>query len=154
MFHPIVRPKVAVVSKSTIFTFFSYKSLSVKSWPLHKIGQSQPGVIVWIKLVVLAYPVLHTKFHGYCYIGSGEVDFQRFLPYMDVAAMMVVWSRPFELVFVRKGPGYCIWNSVTIGGVRGDVVTYCERTTQPAYTISFPGAFGTGELKTWQYGHN
>ena len=41
-------------------------------------------------LVVLPYIMLHTKFHGHGYIGSGEEDFLRFLPYMGMAAMLVM----------------------------------------------------------------
>ena len=41
-------------------------------------------------LVVLAYSMLHTKFQGHGPIGSGEEDFFRFLPYMGMAAMLVM----------------------------------------------------------------
>ena len=40
--------------------------------------------------------MLHTKFQGHWSIGSGEEDFLRFLPYMGMAAMLVMWPRPFE----------------------------------------------------------
>ena len=36
------------------------------------------------------YTMLHTKFQGHPSIGSGEEDFLRFLPYMDMAAMLVM----------------------------------------------------------------
>ena len=32
-------------------------------------------------------------------------------------------------------------------GYRGDVVKNCGRTTKPFFTISSPGALGSGELK-------
>ena len=60
--------------------------------------------------------MLHTKFQGHRSIGSGE-DFLRFLPYMGMAAMLVMWPRPFEQLFFPKGPGGCIWNLVAIGPV-------------------------------------
>ena len=89
---------------------------------------------------------------------SGEEDFLRFLPYMGMAAMLVMWPRPprpFEQFFFPKVPGGCIWNLVAIGPVVSqeksfeivDARTDGRRTTEPAYTISSPGAFGSGELK-------
>ena len=50
------------------------------------MGQGQPRVII---LVVPSYMMLHTKFQGLVSIGSGVEDFLRFLPYMDIAAMLV-----------------------------------------------------------------
>ena len=40
--------------KKKIFYFFPYKSLCDQIWPWRKIGQGQPGVIIWTTLVVLA----------------------------------------------------------------------------------------------------
>ena len=37
-----------------------------------------------------SYTMLHTKFHGHRSFGSGEEDFLRFLPYMGMAAMLVM----------------------------------------------------------------
>ena len=76
--------------------------------------QGQPRVIIWTTLIVLPYTMLHTKFQGHWSIGSGEEDFLRFLPYMGMAAMLVMWSRSFEQLFFPKGPGGCIWNLVAI----------------------------------------
>ena len=81
------------------------------------MGQGQPRVIIWTTLVALPYTMLHTKFQGHWPIGSGEEDFLRFLPYMGMAAMLVMWPKPFEQVFFPKGPGGCIWNLVAIGPV-------------------------------------
>ena len=61
--------------------------------------------------------MLHTKFQGHRSSGSGEEDFLRFLPYMGMAAMLVMRPRPFEQLFFPKGPGGCIWNLVAIGPV-------------------------------------
>ena len=52
------------------------------------MGQGQPRVIILNNLVVLLYMMLHTKFQGHEFIGSGEEDFLRFLPYMGMAAML------------------------------------------------------------------
>ena len=61
--------------------------------------------------------MLHTKFQGHRSIGSGEEDFLRFLPYMGMAAILVMWPEPFEQFFVPLIPGGYIWNLVTIGRV-------------------------------------
>ena len=41
-------------------------------------------------MVVLTYMMLHTMFQGHWSVGSGEEDFLRFLPYMSMAAMLVM----------------------------------------------------------------
>ena len=117
------------------------------------MGQGQPREIIWTILVVLTYTMLHTKFQGHRSIGSGEEDFLRFLPYMGMAAILVMWPEPFEQLFVPPILGGYIWNLVTIGPVVSEeksfeIVDGRRRTTEPAYTISSPGAFGSGELKT------
>ena len=81
------------------------------------MGQGQPREIIWTILVVLTYTMLHTKFQGHRSIGSGEEDFLRFLPYMGMAAILVMWPEPFEQLFVPLIPGGYIWNLVTIGPV-------------------------------------
>ena len=60
------------------------------------MDQGQPRVIIWRILVVLSYTMMYTKFQSHRSIGSGEEDFLRFLPYMGMAAMLVMWPRPFE----------------------------------------------------------
>ena len=81
------------------------------------MGQGQPREIIWTILVVLTYTMLHTKFKGHRSIGSGEEDFLRFLPYMGMAAILVMWPEQFEQLFVPPIPGGYIWNLVTIGPV-------------------------------------
>ena len=95
------------------------------------MGQGQPRNIIWTTLVVLTYTMLHTKFQGQRSIGSGEEDFLRFLPYMGMAAILVMWPGPFEQIFVSPDPwrlhmkfGYN-WPS----SFRGEVVWNCWRTT-------------------------
>ena len=70
---------------------------------------------------------------------------------MGMAAMLVMWPRSFEQLFFPKGPGGRIGNLVAIGPVVSEVKSFeivdGRRTTEPAYTISSPGAFGSGELK-------
>ena len=125
------------------------------------MGQGQPRVIIWTTFVVLPYTMLHTKFQGHWSIGSGEEDFLRFLPYMGMAAILVMWPGPFEQILVPLIPGGYIWNLVTIGPVVSEEKSFeivdgrrtttddgRRRTTEPVYTISSPGAFGSGELKS------
>ena len=103
--------------KITNFHFFPYKSLCDQIWPWRKMGQGHPRVIIWRNLVELLYTMLHTKFQGHRSIGSGEEDFLRFLPYMGMAAMLVMWPRPFEQLFFPIGPGGRTWHLVAIGQV-------------------------------------
>ena len=40
--------------------------------------------------------MLHTKFQGHRPFGSREEDFLRFLPYMSMAAILVMFPHPME----------------------------------------------------------
>ena len=114
------------------------------------MGQGQPRVIIWTTLIVLPYTMLHTMFQDHWSIGSREEEFLRFLPYMGMVAILVMWPRPFEQFFVPLTPGGYIWNLVTIGPVVSEEKSFeiiDGWRTEPAYTISSPGAFGLGELK-------
>ena len=91
MLQATLRPKAAIVSKKiNNFHFFPYKSLCDQIRPWRKIGQGQPRVIILTILVVLPYTMLHTKFQGHRSIDSREEDFLRFLPYMGMAAILVM----------------------------------------------------------------
>ena len=79
--------------KIQYFHFFLWKTLSYQIWPCRKIGHGQPRVIIYIKFVELESPMLHAKFQDHRTSGSGEEDFLRFLPYMGVAAILVMWPR-------------------------------------------------------------
>ena len=61
--------------------------------------------------------MLHTKFKGNWSFGSGEEDFLRFLPYMGMAAILVMWLRPFEQTFIPPSQGGSTWNVASIGPV-------------------------------------
>ena len=97
------------------FTLFPYKNIRYQIWPCHKIGQGQPSVIIWTNLVVLQHPMLHTKFQGHWPFGSG--DFLRFLPYMGIAAILVMRPEPFEQTFIPPSHGDSIWNLASMGPV-------------------------------------
>ena len=45
---------------------------------------------MYITFVELESPMLFAKFQDHRTSGSGEEDFQRFLPYMGVAAILVM----------------------------------------------------------------
>ena len=61
--------------------------------------------------------MLHTKFKGHQPFGSTEEDFLRFLPYMGMVAILVMWLRPLEQTFVPPSHGGSIWNLTLIGPV-------------------------------------
>ena len=52
--------------------------------------QDQPKVIILINYDGLETPKLHTKFTRNRPTGCGEKGFERFLPYMGVAAILVM----------------------------------------------------------------
>ena len=47
-------------------------------------------VIIYINFLELESPMLHAKFEDHRTSGSGEEDFLRFLPYMGMAAILVM----------------------------------------------------------------
>ena len=49
--------------------------------------------------------MLHTKFRGNRLAGSGEEDFLRFLPYMGMAAILVMRPGPFIQHLVPPSQG-------------------------------------------------
>ena len=49
--------------------------------------------------------MLHTEFQGRRTIDSGEEDFQMFLPYMSVVAILFMLSGRFKQLFVYSTPG-------------------------------------------------
>ena len=74
-----------------------FKCIRKQIWPWR---QGQPRIILWTNLVGSTTPMLHTKSQGHRPSGSGEEDFNWFLPYMGVVAIMVMWPEPFEQNFV------------------------------------------------------
>ena len=51
--------------------------------------------------------MLYTKIQPQSLLGSGEKDFQEFLPYMDMVAILFNWAEPFEQIgntLSREGP--------------------------------------------------
>ena len=127
------------------FTFFPYKSIRDQIWPCCKIGQGQPRVIIWANLVVLKHPMMHTKIQSHWPFGSGEEDFFRFLAYMAMSAILVMWPGPFEQTFVPPSHRSSIWNLTLIGPVVSEEKMFKVWTTtdddgrrRPTYPISSP----------------
>ena len=75
----------------TLKQFSPYKSIRDQIWPCRKIGQGQPRVIIWTNYDGPKAPMLHTKPQGHLVL---EKIFEVFLPYMGVAAILVMWPRP------------------------------------------------------------
>ena len=57
---------------------------------------------MWTDLVGLEHPMLHTKIQGHQSFVFGEEDFKKFLPYMNVAAILLMWPGPFDQTAVPK----------------------------------------------------
>ena len=86
---PTFRSLAAIVSEKSNLSLFPMKTISYQILPCCKIGQGQPRVIIYIHFVELESPMLHAKFQDHRTFGSGE-DFLRFLPYMSMAAILVM----------------------------------------------------------------
>ena len=139
-----------VSEKSIVLPFSPYKSIRDQDWTCRKIDQGQPRVIIWTNLAVLEHPMPHTKFQGHRLFGSGDEDFLRFLPYMDMAAVLVLWPGLDQLNKLSFHGG-SIWNLTWIAQwfLRRrclKMLTYTHIRTTEAYPISSP-PFGSGELK-------
>ena len=61
--------------------------------------------------------MLHTKAQGHWPFGSGENIFEGFLPYMGVAAILVMWPKSPEQTFVPLTHEGSTWNLALIGQV-------------------------------------
>ena len=93
--------------------------------------------------------MLHTKLQGHRHFVFGEEDFLRFLPYMGMEAILVMWSGPFEQTFVPPSHGGSVGNLTLIGqAVSEEIFKECGRQTtdgqtddgrrRPTYPISSP----------------
>ena len=93
------------IRKSTFAPFSIQKSKG----PCHKIGQDQPGVTIYVNFKELTPQMLCTKFQGNRPSGSGREFFLRFLPFMGMVVILVMWPGPNIYVFPPL-PGGSIWN--------------------------------------------
>ena len=90
-------------------------------WPCHKIGQCQPRVVNWTKYDGQESPMLHTKFLHTKFrrnpsSGSGG-DFEGYLPYMGMAAILVMWPASCRCPCIWKLT-YKIWIKMTLWFMR------------------------------------
>ena len=58
-------------------------------------------------MVELESPMLHTKIQHQSFLGSGEEDFEVFLPYMGMAAVLFNGVEPFEQIINILLTGWC-----------------------------------------------
>ena len=91
------------------FNFFPFKSIGDQIWPCCKISQCQSRSIIWTNLVVLEYSMLHTKFQIHWPFGSREEDFESLLAYLSMAAILVMWHKPFVLSFILSSHEGSTW---------------------------------------------
>ena len=81
-----------------------YKNIRDQILPGHKIGQGQPKVIIWINFDGPKPPMLHTKVKVIGPLVLEKKIFEGFSPYMDVAAILVMWPNCPEQTFVPPDP--------------------------------------------------
>ena len=103
--------------------------------------------------------MLHNNFQSHQHFCFGEKCILKFLPYMGMAANLVMWPGAFEQTFVPPSHGGSMWNLTDWPSgflrrrllKRVDETTYDDddgRTTEPFCTISSPNEpKGSGELK-------
>ena len=56
----------------------------------------------------------HTNFQGHRSFGSRKEIVSRFLPYMSMAAILVMWHKTFIFTFILQSYGGSIWNLASI----------------------------------------
>ena len=75
---------------NSILHFFPIQMQWRPKLTLRKIGQGHPRVMIYMYYDGPASPMLHTKFSENRPNGSGEEDFQRFLLFIAMAAILVM----------------------------------------------------------------
>lgn len=144
----ILRPKSKVISmKSHEISVleFSPRKAPESPFDLAVEREGKPLVIVWTNMVM---------YSGY--IPSFKVWRKKrvlnWLTYMGVAAILVGWSRPFEIYYTLREPWRFYISLVTIGLLVSEEKLFeiddARRTTEHTDTTSFTGDFGSCELTT------
>ena len=72
------------------YYFFPFECITELSLPCRKIGQGHCRVMIYINFVELHCLLLHAKFQNHRPSESGEEDFQRFLLFIAMAAILVM----------------------------------------------------------------
>ena len=95
--------------------------------------------------------MLHTYIQGHRPFGSREEGFLRFLPYIGMAAILVIWPGPFEQTFIPPSHGGSILNLTLIGQAVSEEKMFKEcglRTTEAYLSNKLTNeSKGSGELK-------
>ena len=68
--------------------------------------------------------MLHARFQDHRTSGSGEEDFQRFLPYMGVAAILVMLPASCQQIFISLSLKAFIQSLVQIGTVVSEKIQF------------------------------
>ena len=68
--------------------------------------------------------MLHTKFRGNRPAGSGEEDFKGFLPYVDMAAILVIGPDSCHQIFISLYLKALIQNLVQTGSVVSEKISF------------------------------
>ena len=69
-------------------------------------------IVIWTNLVELQSSMLYIMIQLQSFLGSGEEDFQEFLPYMDMVAILFNCAVPFEQIvntLLKEGPCEIWW---------------------------------------------
>ena len=99
--------------------------------------------------------MLHSNFQGHLPFGSGEEDLLRFLPYIGMVVILVMWPGPFKHSFVPPSHGGSVRNLTLIGQAVSEEKMFKEcgrwwRTDNRAclyYKLTYESK-GSGELKS------
>ena len=97
------------------FNFFPHKSIRDQIWPCRKICLCQPRGIIWTNLVILEYSMLHTKFQVIGLSLPETKILEVILARMGIAAILVMWHKPFILTFILSSHEGSTWNMASIG---------------------------------------
>ena len=60
-------------------------------WPCREIGQGHPSVTIYTNFVDLRSLMLHAKFQNHRPSGSEEENFKKFLLFIAMVAILVMW---------------------------------------------------------------
>ena len=121
--NPLFYPFPIQKRKGPILTLPLNRSRSTQGHHLNKLGST-------------GAPDATYQLQGHCPFGSGEEDLLRFLPYMGVATIFIMWPGPFEQNFVPPSHGGSIWNLTLIGQAVSEEKMFKEcgrRRTTEAY---------------------
>ena len=71
--------------------------------------------------------MMYTKFQGHRLLGLREEDFLMFLPFLGMAAILVMWPGLFEQTFFPPSHRSPVWNLTLIGPVVSEEKMFKER---------------------------